>query len=53
VTPDHATVTSLHERCHTFVMNGAGLHPVAASAPVAPGDYVIAGTSVVAVREPE
>jgi class 3 adenylate cyclase len=52
-TPDCATVISLHERCPTFVMNGAGLHPVAASAPVAPGDYVIAGTSVVAVREPE
>jgi hypothetical protein len=53
VTPDGTTVISLHERCPTFVMNGQGFDPVTVSASVGPGEYIVTGTSIVAIRDPE
>lgn len=50
--PTGASVISLHAKCPTYVVNGRDLDPVSNSRPVVPGDLVIAGTSVVAIREP-
>jgi hypothetical protein len=50
--PSGATVIGLHERCPTFVMNGQGLERVQSPRAVSPGEFIVTGTSVVAVREP-
>jgi hypothetical protein len=52
--PGGAEVLSLHPRCPTFVVDGALLDPVALNTPrqVFAGDLIVAGTSVIAVREP-
>jgi class 3 adenylate cyclase len=50
--PGGASVTSLHDRCPTFVVGGAVLRQVTTPRPVTPGDLIVAGTSVIALREP-
>ena len=50
--PGGATVLSLHDRCPTYVVRGNDLIQIRAPSPVGSGDLVIAGTSVLAVREP-
>jgi hypothetical protein len=50
--PGGATVIGLHERCPTFVINGQGMERVQSPRMVSPGDFIVTGTSVVAVREP-
>ena len=52
--PTGASVISLHSKCPTYVVNGHGLDLVTPPSPrpVVPGDLVVAGTSVVTIREP-
>lgn len=52
--PGGGEVLSLHPRCPTFVVNGNILDQVALNTPrpVVAGDLIVAGTSVIAVREP-
>jgi hypothetical protein len=50
--PGGASVTSLHDRCPTFVVGGPALRKVTTPQPVTPGDLIVAGTSVIALREP-
>jgi hypothetical protein len=45
-------LSTLHDRCPTLVWNRQGLQLVTQPRPVVPGDLVVAGTSVVAIREP-
>lgn len=49
-----ARLVSLHDRCPTYVYDheNPDLDLVVAPRPVAPGDLIVAGTSVIAVREP-
>ena len=49
-----ARLQNLHDRCPTYVLDGDGmdLDLVIASRAIAPGDLIVAGTSVIAVREP-
>lgn len=46
-------VISLHQRCPTFLVDGAELVQVATSTAVTKGALVVVGTTVVALREPE
>lgn len=50
--PAGATVISLHDRCPTYVVDGDGLEQVIGPRATAPGDLIVTGTSVIAVREP-
>lgn len=47
-----ATVISQHQRCPTFVVGEGTLDQVLQPATVSTGDLIVAGTSVIAVREP-
>lgn len=46
-------VVSLHQRCPTFLVRGPDLQQVHSPSPVSPGDLVVVGTTVVALREPD
>ena len=50
--PGGAKVVNLHDRCPTYVHNTSGLELVASPRALQPGDLVVTGTSVIAVREP-
>lgn len=50
--PTGASVVSLHERCATYIRRDGKLEKVGAPLPVVPGDLIVTGTSVIAVREP-
>ncbi len=50
--PAGASVTSLHDRCPTYLLSGDSFEQVVSPRPTGPGDFIITGTSVVAVREP-
>ncbi len=47
-----ATVVTLHDRCPTFLLDGDQLEQVIGPRPTVPGDLIVTGTSVIAVREP-
>ncbi|MED5372727.1 MAG: adenylate/guanylate cyclase domain-containing protein [Myxococcota bacterium] len=50
----NATLRSLHERCPTYIYSeGTPLRRVDPIAPVQQGDFVVTGTSVVALRPPQ
>jgi len=53
VNADGATLVSLHQRCPTYIVDRQQLVKITAATPVGPGTLIVAGTSVVAVREPE
>ncbi len=47
-----ASVISLHDRCPTYIVEGENLEQVIGPRSTAPGDLIVTGTSVIAVREP-
>ncbi|MCB9778248.1 MAG: adenylate/guanylate cyclase domain-containing protein [Alphaproteobacteria bacterium] len=51
--PSGATVISLHDRCPTFVVEGDNLEQVIGPRSTGPGDLIVTGTSVIAVKEPQ
>lgn len=51
--PSGATVMSLHERCPTYIFDGEGLEKVSDPRATSPGDLIVTGTSVIAVKEPQ
>jgi class 3 adenylate cyclase len=51
--PQGLTVKSTHDRCPTWLVAGDRLVNVGESRPIAEGDLVVAGTTVVALRPPE
>lgn len=50
--PSGATVVSLHDRCPTYVVEGENLEQVVGPRSTTPGDLIVTGTSVIAVKEP-
>jgi len=51
--PTGASVMSLHDRCPTYIVDGDGLEQVIGPRGTVPGDLLVMGTSVIAVREPQ
>lgn len=51
--PSGATVVSLHDRCPTYIVEGENLEQVLGPRSTSPGDLIVTGTSVIAVREPQ
>jgi len=49
--PTGASVMSLHDRCPTYIVDGDGLEQVIGPRGTVPGDLLVMGTSVIAVRE--
>ena len=55
----NCTVRALHERCPTFIYSDTGISDTATLGRVDPvalvqlGDYVVTGTTIVAVRAPD
>ena len=52
--PGGIRLSSLHETCATFLLDGGTLEQVPVSVPrtVVPGDLIVTGTSVILLREP-
>jgi len=50
--PSGATVSSLHDRCPTYILQGDAFEQVVTPRGTVPGDFIVTGTSVIAVREP-
>lgn len=52
MTGQGAKLVTLHDRCPTYVLEGDGLEVVTTPRTVRPGDVIVTGTSVIALREP-
>ena len=50
--PGGSKVVSLHDRCATYIVMGDTLEQVTVPRTVSPGDLIVTGTSVIALREP-